>query len=52
LFGWLKPAIPADSRQRFLRPQVLMKNGKPEYLFCALMGGPHHSSAAVLKIKV
>ena len=41
-----------EERQRFERPQILMKNGKPEYLFCALMGGAHHSSGAVLRINV
>jgi len=36
---------------RFERPQILMKNGKPEYLYMALMGGKHGlSTAAVLKI--
>ncbi|MEM6344402.1 MAG: glycoside hydrolase family protein [Bacteroidota bacterium] len=37
-------------KQRFERPQILMKDGKPDYLFCALMGGPHNSSGACLKI--
>ena len=37
--------------ERFERPQVLMKNGKPTYLFLALMGGKYNtSSGAVLKI--
>lgn len=37
--------------ERFERPQVLMKEGKPTYLFLALMGGKYNtSSGAVLKI--
>jgi hypothetical protein len=37
--------------ERFERPQVLMKDGKAEYLFCALKGGSHNTSTgAVLKI--
>lgn len=37
--------------ERFERPQVLMKDGKPAYLFLALMGGKYNtSSGAVLKI--
>ena len=37
--------------ERFERPQILMKDGKPEYLFLALMGGRYNtSSGAVLKI--
>jgi len=37
--------------ERFERPQILMKDGKPEYLFLAAMGGLYNtSSAAVLKI--
>lgn len=37
--------------QRFERPQVLLKDGKPTHLFLALMGGKYHtSSAAVLRI--
>ncbi|WOO43720.1 glycoside hydrolase family protein [Rubellicoccus peritrichatus] len=36
---------------RFERPQLLMKDGKPEYLFCAIVGGKYNtSSGAVLKI--
>lgn len=38
--------------ERFERPQVLMVDGKPGYLFLALMGGAAGtSSAAVLKIE-
>jgi hypothetical protein len=37
--------------ERFERPQILMKDGKAEYLFCALMGGRYNTSTgAVLKI--
>ena len=33
-------AYSADNKiLRFERPQVLMENGKPKYLFMALMGG-------------
>lgn len=40
-----------EPRERFERPQILWKNGKPEYLFLALKGGKHKtSSGAVLKI--
>lgn len=38
--------------ERFERPQVLMMDGKPAYLFLALMGGSANtSSGAVLKIE-
>lgn len=38
--------------QRMERPQVLMQNGKPTYLFLALMGGKYDTSTAfVLKLK-
>jgi len=37
--------------QRFERPQILFKDGKPTYLFLALMGGKYNTaSGAVLKI--
>lgn len=37
--------------ERLERPQILMKDGKPTYLFLALMGGKYNtSSGAVLKI--
>lgn len=37
--------------QRFERPQILMKDGKPTHLFLALKGGKYNtSSAAILKI--
>ena len=40
-----------EPRERFERPQILWKDGKPEYLFLALKGGKHKtSSGAVLKI--
>lgn len=36
---------------RLERPQILLKDGKPDYLFCALSGGRYGtSSGAVLKI--
>jgi len=40
-----------DREGRFERPQLLMRDGKPEYLFCAFRGGKYNtSSGAVLKI--
>lgn len=36
---------------RFERPQILLKDGRPDYLFCALRGGKFNtSSGVVLKI--
>ncbi len=45
--------LPGISREgRFERPQLLMKDGKPEYLFGAYRGGKYRtSSGVVLKIK-
>ncbi|MEM9253300.1 MAG: glycoside hydrolase family protein [Planctomycetota bacterium] len=41
-----------DREGRFERPQLLMKDGKPDYLFCAYRGGKYNtSSGVVLKIK-
>ena len=41
----------AQREGRFERPQLLMNNGKPEYLFAAFLGGAYNlSSGAVLKI--
>jgi beta-xylosidase len=38
-------------RERFERPQILWKNGKPEYLFLAMKGGPFNTSTgACVKI--
>lgn len=43
--------FPDELLQRFERPQILMKEGKPTYLFLALMGGRYGtSSGAILKI--
>ena len=43
--------FPDEPILRFERPQLLMKEGKPSYLFMALMGGKYNtSSGAVLKI--
>ncbi|VGO21516.1 glycoside hydrolase family protein [Pontiella sulfatireligans] len=40
-----------DREGRFERPQLLMCDGKPEYLFCAFRGGKYNtSSGAVLKV--
>ena len=40
-----------DGNNRFERPQVLLRDGKPEYLFLAVQGGKYGtSSGGVLKI--
>ena len=40
-----------DREGRFERPQLLMKDGNPRYLFCAIVGGQYMtSSGIVLKI--
>jgi hypothetical protein len=40
-----------DREGRFERPQFLMRNGRPEYLFVAMVGGAYGtSSGAVLKV--
>lgn len=58
-FHWSQPMVGYHSSdeyfggqiQRFERPQILMNDGKPEYLFLALAGGrAGTSSGAVLKI--
>ena len=47
-----EPPNGLDREGRLERPQLLMKDGKPEYLFCALAGGRYNtSSGVVLKIK-
>jgi hypothetical protein len=46
-----EPPNGLDREGRFERPQLLMRNGRPEYLFVALQGGKYKTStAAVLKI--
>ena len=46
-----EPPNGLDREGRFERPQLLMRNGKPEYLFVAFQGGKYNTStAAVLKI--
>ncbi len=46
-----EPANGLDREGRFERPQLLMKDGVPEYLFVAFRGGKYNtSSAAVLKL--
>ena len=46
-----EPPNGLDREGRFERPQLLMRDGKPEYLFCAFRGGKYNtSSGAVLKI--
>lgn len=42
-----------DREGRFERPQLLMRDGKPEYMFVAFRGGKYDtSSAAVLKLNL
>ncbi len=46
-----EPPNGLDREGRFERPQLLMRNGKPDYLFVAIQGGKYNtSSGAVLKI--
>ncbi len=46
-----EPPNGLDREGRLERPQLLMRNGKPEYLFVALQGGTYNTStAAILKI--
>lgn len=49
---YFEESMPGLDRQgRFERPQLLMKDGRPDYLFCAYRGGRYNtSSAVVLKI--
>ena len=51
--SYFDEAMPDLDRQgRFERPQLLMKDGRPDYLFCAYRGGKYNtSSAVVLKIE-
>ena len=43
-----EPPNGLDREGRFERPQLLMRNGKPEYLFCAFQGGPYSTSTGVV----
>lgn len=46
-----EPKLGMDREGRFERPQLLIKDGKPEYLFGAYVGGKYRtSSGVVLKI--
>ena len=46
-----EPPNGLDREGRFERPQLLMKDGRPDYLFCAFRGGKYNtSSGAVLKV--
>ncbi|WOO40861.1 glycoside hydrolase family protein [Rubellicoccus peritrichatus] len=46
-----EPPNGLDREGRLERPQLLTKDGKPEYLFCAIVGGKYNtSSGAVIKI--
>lgn len=45
-----EPRLGLPREGRFERPQILFKEGKPEYLFCGFRGGKYKtSSGAVLK---
>jgi hypothetical protein len=47
-----EPPIGIDREGRFERPQLLMKDGEPVALYCAIVGGRYGtSSGAVLRIK-
>ena len=43
-----EPLPGLDREGRFERPQILMKEGKPEYLYCAYVGGASGTSSAVI----
>jgi len=43
-----EPRPGLDREGRFERPQLLMKDGRPEYLFCAFRGGKYRTSSAVV----
>ena len=46
-----EPPNGLDREGRFERVQLLMKNGKPEYMFCAMVGGKYNTCSGVtLKI--
>jgi hypothetical protein len=46
-----EPPNGLDREGRFERPQLLIRDGRPEYLFSAFQGGRYNtSSAVVLKI--
>ena len=46
-----EPPNGLDREGRFERVQLLMKNGKPEYMFCAMVGGKYNTCSGItLKI--
>lgn len=46
-----EPIMDIDREGRMERPQILMKNGKPDYIFFAMVGGKYKTaSGIVLKI--
>ena len=46
-----EPPNGLDREGRFERVQLLMKNGKPKYMFCAMVGGKYNTCSGVtLKI--
>lgn len=51
--SYFDEAMPGLDREgRFERPQLLMRDGRPDYMFCAYRGGRYRtSSGVVLKIR-
>jgi len=43
-----EPQNGLDREGRFERPQILMKNGRPDHLFCAYRGGQYETSSGVV----
>ncbi|MEM6884545.1 MAG: glycoside hydrolase family protein [Verrucomicrobiota bacterium] len=43
-----EPKNGLDREGRFERAQMLMREGKPEYMFCAIRGGKYHTSSAIV----
>ena len=47
-----EPVLGIEREGRMERPQLLRRDGHPEYIFCAMVGGKYNtSSAVVLKLK-
>ncbi|MEM1011727.1 MAG: glycoside hydrolase family protein [Planctomycetota bacterium] len=47
--SYFNEAMPGLDREgRFERPQLLMRDGRPEYLFCAYRGGRYNTSSGVV----
>ncbi len=43
-----EPPNGLDREGRFERGQLLMKDGRPEYLFCAIVGGQYNTSSGIV----